>query len=79
MKMTTCEKQNDDSAAEFQALRQGIELDEPLDLPVLNILIHNELSQAINNTKNMYHIGWFRRCFAQWNVCPPQKWKKLKD
>ena len=79
MKMTTCEQKNDREAASFQVQRQEIETQEPPSLTVASHLSHNELCEAIGSTHKVYHVGWFRRLFAQYNIPPPKKWVLLKN
>ena len=79
MMMIRCEQKDDEMAASFQAQRQEIETQEPPSLTVASHLSHNELCEAIGSTQAVYHVDWFRRMFAHWNVPPPKKWVLLKD
>ena len=79
IKMVASDRTDDSTASLFQVHRQEIETAEPPDLHVLNVVIHNELCQAIGNTEDLYHIGVLRKVLRQWIDWPPQKWQRLEE
>lgn len=77
--MILCQEPNDDEAEKFEAIRRQIEQDEPPNLKVLDILMHNEVCGSIGYIANIYHVNWFRRRFSFWNISPPKQWKHLYE
>lgn len=78
MKMVTSENTKD-LAKSFQIQRQEIESTEPPDFAVLNLLVHNQLCQAVGSTDGMVHISLWRRVLCQWMDFPPKKWQSLEE
>ena len=73
MKMIVSEK-TDAMASSFQRQRQEIEASEPPSSPVVSIMSHNELCQAIGSTDELYHVGWFQRIFCHWIKSVSKPW-----
>lgn len=66
-------------AKSFQIQRQEIESTEPPDRAVLNLLVHNQLCQAIKSPDGMVYIAFWRRTLCQWIDWPPKRWLSLKE
>lgn len=77
MKMVASENTNA-AAKSFQIQRLEIESIEPPDFAVLNLLVHNQLCQAVGSTDGIVHIALWRRALCQWKDFPPKKWQSLE-
>ena len=78
MEMVKSEDVSDSKAAELLAKKLEIDLDEPPDLEIANVLSHNELCEYLDSREEIWDVGWFRGLVAQWlDVPPPKKWAKL--
>lgn len=70
----------DNKLAQFQNKRLQIEVDEPTNNEILNVLCHNIQAESEGHPKSeLYRISWYHRMF--YNLWPfvPNSFKKYSD